>query len=294
MRYAKEVEFLQLTQGNKSVAEYAERFKHLGRFYTMPLDEEWHCRKFENGLRGDICLMAAPLSIKDFAALVEKARVMERIKMEVEAQQQPQQRVIRPSESRPRVEEKKKPYSRPHPQPRESIGFSSPPSRIQCHHCGGPHVKSFCPQLSGFRKCNHYGMEGHFGRDCPTLRRAVARPPSQTPSQTQQRKGGGRPQATGMVYAMIGSEATGVGNLVIGCCVMSGKACCVLFDSGATHSFVLESCVRELGLPVCELQFDLVVYTPTSGLVRTSTVCARCKVEVEGRVYKVNLICLPL
>jgi len=90
VRYAKEVEFLQLTQGDKSVAEYAERFKHLGRFYTMSLDEEWCCRKFENGLRGDIRLMVAPLSIKDFAALVEKDRVMERIKVEVEAQQQPQ------------------------------------------------------------------------------------------------------------------------------------------------------------------------------------------------------------
>ena len=117
VRYAKEVEFLQLTQGNKSVAKYAERFKHLGRFYTMPLDEEWHCKKFENGLRGDIRLMVAPLSIKDFAALVEKARVMERMKVEVEAQQQPQQRVSRPFESRPRDEEKKKPYARPHPQP---------------------------------------------------------------------------------------------------------------------------------------------------------------------------------
>ena len=71
VRYAKEVEFLQLTQGNKSVAEYVEQFKHLGRFYTMPLDEEWRCRKFENGLRGDIRLMVAPLSIKDFATLVE-------------------------------------------------------------------------------------------------------------------------------------------------------------------------------------------------------------------------------
>jgi len=68
----------------------------------------------------------------------------------------------------------------------------------------------------------------------------------------------------------------------------------VLFDSGATHSFVSESCVRELGLSVCELPFDLVVSTPASGLVRTSSVCAICPVEVEGRVYKVNLICLPL
>jgi len=72
------------------MAEYAEKFKHVSRFYTMPLDEEWRCRKFENGLKGDICLMVAPLSIKDFAALVEKVRVMEKMKVKVETQN-PQQ-----------------------------------------------------------------------------------------------------------------------------------------------------------------------------------------------------------
>ncbi|XP_027927836.1 uncharacterized protein LOC114184725 [Vigna unguiculata] len=114
VRYAKEVEFLQLTQGNKSVVEYAERFKHLGCFYTMPLDEEWRCRKFENGLHGDIRLMVAPFSIKDFATLVERARVMERIKVEVEAQQsQHQQKVDGSSGSTPRIEERKKPYAKP-------------------------------------------------------------------------------------------------------------------------------------------------------------------------------------
>jgi len=40
--------------------EYAEKFKHLNCFYTLPLDEEWRCHKFENGLRGDIRLMVAP------------------------------------------------------------------------------------------------------------------------------------------------------------------------------------------------------------------------------------------
>ena len=74
VRYAKEVEFLQLMQGDMSVSEYAEKFKHLGR-------------KFENGLRGDLKLMVAPLSIKEFPALVEKARVMEKLKSEIEAQQ---------------------------------------------------------------------------------------------------------------------------------------------------------------------------------------------------------------
>ena len=86
VRYAKEVEFLQLTQGGKSVTKYAEKFKHLSRFYTLPLDEEWRCHKFENGLCGDIRLMVAPFSIKDFTTLVEKARVMEKMKREVERQ----------------------------------------------------------------------------------------------------------------------------------------------------------------------------------------------------------------
>jgi len=93
---------------------------------------------------------------------------------------------------------------------------------------------------------------------------------------------------------MTGAEAAGSGNLVIGHCLIVGKACCVLYDSGATHSFMSNTCVERLGLPVCELQCELAVSTSASGLVRTSSLCARCPVEVEGRRYKVNLICLPL
>jgi len=97
-----------------------------------------------------------------------------------------------------------------------------------------------------------------------------------------------------MVYAMIGAKAIRSGNLVMSRCMIAGKPLCVLYDSGATHSFVSESCVQELGLPVCELQFDFVVSTSVSSLVKTSTLCVRCPVEVDGRVFKVNIICLPL
>ncbi|XP_027903749.1 uncharacterized protein LOC114163649 [Vigna unguiculata] len=90
------------------------------------------------------------------------------------------------------------------------------------------------------------------------------------------------------------TEAADSGNLVIGCCVIADASCCVLFDSGVTHSFMFDACVKRLSLPMCELQCELVVSTPASGLVRTSSLCARCPVEVEGRRYKVNLICLPL
>ena len=134
IRYVKEVKFLQLTQGGKTVTEYVERFKHLSRFYTLPLDEKWRCRKFENGLRGDICLTVAPLSIKDFTALVEKSRVMEKMKREVESQRpqqpQPSQRIGGPSGSKPRHEERRTPYDRPHHQSQGSRSFSPQQGRV--------------------------------------------------------------------------------------------------------------------------------------------------------------------
>jgi len=80
----------------------------------------------------------------------------------------------------------------------------------------------------------------------------------------------------------------------MGLCVIAGVNYCVLYDFGATHSFVSEACVKKLGLSVFELQCDLVVSTRASSMVRTLSLCARCPVEVEGCVYKVNLICLPL
>jgi len=77
---------------------------------------------------------------------------------------------------------------------------------------------------------------------------------------------------------MTGAEAAGSGNLVMGYCVIYGMRCCVLYDSEATHSFVSNACVERLGLPVRELQCELAMSTPASGLVRTSSLCARLPV----------------
>jgi len=68
----------------------------------------------------------------------------------------------------------------------------------------------------------------------------------------------------------------------------------VLYDSGATHSFLSNECVRRLGLVMRELGCELIVATSASGEVSTSFVCVGCPMEVAGRRFKVNLICLPM
>ncbi|KAL5159033.1 hypothetical protein HKD37_15G043397 [Glycine soja] len=51
---------------------------------------------------------------------------------------------------------------------------------------------------------------------------------------------------------------------------------------------------RKLKLSVFSLNKDLVVETPTSGSVLTSDVCLNCPMEISGRTFLIDLICLPL
>ncbi|XP_017431813.1 uncharacterized protein LOC108339181 [Vigna angularis] len=299
VRFAKEVEILELMQGNRSVSEYADSFKHLLRFNTMAMDEEWQCRKFENDLRSDIKLLGKGLRIREFPALVEMAREMEKTKKEVEGPQSQQSQPLRvggPATSRGGSSARKTPFSRSissgsRGSSSQSSGQPNFASPVRCFICGGPYLQAVCPQLVGFKRCNIYRRDDHYARDCPMTRRAG--PQTQRVGRSIQR-GGIRPRAAGRVYALTGAEAASVGNLIVNSCLLFGASCVALFDSRVTHSFVSKACVERLGLVVRELQCDLVVSTSTAGLVRTSNVCSRCPIEVEGRRFRVNLICLPL
>jgi len=68
----------------------------------------------------------------------------------------------------------------------------------------------------------------------------------------------------------------------------------VLFDLRATHSFVSNECVGRLGLAMRELECELIVTTPASREVSTTSVCVGCPMEVGGRRFKLNLICLSM
>jgi len=94
--------------------------------------------------------------------------------------------------------------------------------------------------------------------------------------------------------SLNGIEASKSKDLIQGKCFISGIPLLVLFDSDATHSFISCSCVEKLKLYVSILNKDLVVETPTSGSVLTSNVCLNCPMEISGRTFFIDLICLPL
>jgi hypothetical protein len=116
---------------------------------------------------------------------------------------------------------------------------------------------------------------GHFSKDC--VGKVVAHKPL-VPTQ---------------VYVLVPGESEGGLEVVIGTAPILGFEASVLFDSGATHSFVSIVFVR-LSRLVRTLEPGLAVTT----LVGKTVVCKRviCErpISICGRVLPANLVVLPM
>ena len=63
----------------------------------------------------------------------------------------------------------------------------------------------------------------------------------------------------------------------------------VLFDSGASHSFIVASCVRVLGLEVETLDEPLHVSSPLRTKARIDRICRGCELEISGILLTMDL-----
>ena len=63
----------------------------------------------------------------------------------------------------------------------------------------------------------------------------------------------------------------------------------MLFDSGASHSFIAASIVRDLGLEVETLKEPLYVSYPLGTRARIRMICWGCEIEISGILLTVDL-----
>jgi len=83
VRGKKEIQFLELKQGDMSLTEYAAKFVELAKFYphyTLETAEFSKCIKFENGLHADIKRAIGYQKIRNFSELVSSCRIYDRIR----------------------------------------------------------------------------------------------------------------------------------------------------------------------------------------------------------------------
>ena len=62
----------------------------------------------------------------------------------------------------------------------------------------------------------------------------------------------------------------------------------ILFDSGALHSFIVASCVRESGLKVETLENSLYVSSPLRTRVSVDMICRGCELEIYEILFTID------
>ncbi|KAM0822667.1 hypothetical protein ACQ4PT_071356 [Festuca glaucescens] len=102
------------------------------------------------------------------------------------------------------------------------------------------------------------------------------------------------PSQRGRVHHLTADAAQEASEVVLGACTINGKAALVLFDSGASHSFISKKFAAQHRLPVVPLEHLLMVQTPATNM-RTTTACPNLIISINQVDFptKLNTLSTP-
>ncbi|KZV28245.1 hypothetical protein F511_02115 [Dorcoceras hygrometricum] len=187
-----------------------------------------------------------------------------------------------------------------------------------CSQCGGRHETSQCRGVRGL--CHLCGQPGHFARACPSIGgRSTGQSQQGSSSGSSQRQqpfvqsqrsgfqprepsrfgGPSRPPfqipQQAQANALTGDQAEETPGMVIrGTCSIYDYPARVLFDTGASHSFISEMFVFERGLsssPLCDV---VSVSTPAGVNLWSREVVVDFLIRFDEHVLVTNLIVLGI
>jgi hypothetical protein len=258
--------------------------------------------RFLKGLRPELKTILASQDFLNFSHLSNKAIQVERAKEEekghlkrkfqvLRAQQQERHQRARPFGLPPRGPSFNKPsgptpsrYSQQSQSSLQapSVASNQPPANA-CWHCGDPsHFKNNCPQLKAPGPTYSNSVNGPKIPSAPTSKA----PPSNSQQSRTQYQGRAR---VNHVNAQEAQQAPGV---VLGEFLVEFTHATVLFDSGASHSFIATKFVEKHGIPSTPLAIPLVTRTPGSDLL-CQLRCSQVRILLSGVVFLADLTVLP-
>nr|AAX95143.1 retrotransposon protein, putative, Ty3-gypsy sub-class [Oryza sativa Japonica Group]ABA92434.1 retrotransposon protein, putative, Ty3-gypsy subclass [Oryza sativa Japonica Group] len=290
----KKKEFRSLTQGSRFVTEYLHEFNRLARYAPEDVrtDEERQ-ERFLEGLNDELSYPLMTGDYHDFQKLVDKAIRQEDKynRMEQKKRRIAHFKAQQGNSQRPRL------TLGPQSMPRGGSSSVVRPQRQFFNNNAGNNSRNQAPrpvaaptqqqpakreQGSKPGVCFNCGDPGHYSDKCPKPRR-VKVVPAQSNSTASASKA--------RVNHVTAAEAQGAPDVILGTFLVNSVPATVLFDSGATHSFLSMSFVGNHGMEVEDLRRPLMVSTPSNqalSLQRSPSV----RIEIQEVPFLANLILL--
>jgi hypothetical protein len=139
--------------------------------------------------------------------------------------------------------------------------------------------------LQGERKCYACGERGHFANQCPN---PCTRPPQtavSTRAPTREANSviiaARQNYVRGKVSHIAVEEAQEAPYVVIGMFFINDTSAVVLFDSGASHSFISTAYVEKHNLPIALLRCQMIV-SSLGGDMPTRQLCPKVNLKIKG------------
>ena len=319
-RHAKAQGFLELKQGTMNVMKYVARFTELARFADDYVATNMaKVRRFENGLKLSIRVRIVGLRLQDMDSMVGTTLTIERKIEDARStrdtsvsSKRKESKSSSSSGKRQRASSSRGFQSRGHPS-QGQMRVAGQAGQMVCYHCQQTrHMRRDCPQRQGSQGFGiaqpqsvvgqeriqyvppqpDTGQRSHF-----RFQGATRAPPVGQACQRGQVRGRGRgrdPQAgtsgvQGCVYAITQPPESADQSVIQGTFLLSRLWARVLFDYGASHSFITASVVIELGLEVETLEEPLYVSSPLGIKARIGMICHGCELEISGTLLTVDL-----